>query len=178
MHKVCQTVAFAHSKGVVHRDLKPENIMVGPFGEAYVMDWGLALLLGSNERGGIVGTPAYMAPEQAAGRSDEIGPCSDVYSLGAILYELLTGGMPHELSLALERTTTFEEVLAAPNSRWLEPVSRALAQPSDVAAEVLARKMLDNAKSGAHLRAVGPLRALGLLLSAPFRPRAVLARKA
>ena len=114
VHKVCQTVAFAHSKGVVHRDLKPENIMVGPFGEAYVMDWGLALLLGSSERGGIVGTPAYMAPEQAAARSDRIGPRSDVYSLGAILYELLSGAMPHELSLAIERTTTFEQVLASP----------------------------------------------------------------
>src|SRR6185503_9203383 len=98
MHTVCLTVAFAHQKGVVHRDLKPENIMVGPFGEAYVMDWGLALLLGRAERGGIVGTPAYMAPEQAAGRTNEIGPRSDVYSLGAILYELFARRMPHEVS--------------------------------------------------------------------------------
>jgi WD40 repeat protein len=116
MHTVCLTVAFAHQKGVVHRDLKPENIMVGPFGEAYVMDWGLALLLGRAERGGIVGTPAYMAPEQAAGSLAEVGLRSDVYSLGAILYELLAQRMPHELSL--ERSAGEEgslaKVLAAP----------------------------------------------------------------
>ena len=116
MHTVCLTVAFAHQKGVVHRDLKPENIMVGPFGEAYVMDWGLALLLGRAERGGIVGTPAYMAPEQAAGRVNEVGPRSDVYSLGAILYELLAQRMPHELSLETRASEhgSFEKVLAAP----------------------------------------------------------------
>ncbi len=116
MHTVCLTVAFAHQKGVVHRDLKPENIMVGPFGEAYVMDWGLALLIGRAERGGIVGTPAYMAPEQAAGRTSEVGPRSDVYSLGAILYELFARRMPHELSLETraDEHGSFESVLAAP----------------------------------------------------------------
>ena len=116
MHTVCLTVAFAHQKGVVHRDLKPENIMVGPFGEAYVMDWGLALLLGRAERSGIVGTPAYMAPEQAAGRGAEVGPRSDVYSLGAILYELLAQRMPHELSLEKRQDEhgSFDRVLAAP----------------------------------------------------------------
>src|SRR5262245_47366353 len=116
MHTVCLTVAFAHQKGVVHPDLKPENIMVGPFGEAYVMDWGLALLLGRAARGGIVGTPAYMAPEQAAGRAGEVGPRSDVYSLGAILYELLGQRMPHELSLEkhADEHGSFEKVLAAP----------------------------------------------------------------
>ncbi len=98
LHKVCETVAFAHEKGVIHRDLKPENIMVGPFGEAYVMDWGLALVLG-REEDSVVGTVAYMAPEQAAGRQGEIGPEADVYSLGAILYELLGGAYPHQLSI-------------------------------------------------------------------------------
>ena len=116
MHTVCMTVAFAHQKGVVHRDLKPENIMVGPFGEAYVLDWGLALLLGRAERGSIVGTPAYMSPEQAAGRSAEVGPRSDVYSLGAILYELFARRVPHELSLEThtDASEPFESVLAAP----------------------------------------------------------------
>jgi WD40 repeat protein/tRNA A-37 threonylcarbamoyl transferase component Bud32 len=119
MHTVCLTVAFAHQKGVVHRDLKPENIMVGPFGEAYVVDWGLALLLGRAERGGIVGTPAYMAPEQAAGRVNEIGPRSDVYSLGAILYELFGQRVPHELSLETRarEDDSFGSVLAAPPRR-------------------------------------------------------------
>src|SRR5262249_9118053 len=113
MHKVCLTVAFAHKKGVVHRDLKPENVMVGPYGEAYVMDWGLALLLGRAEKQTIVGTPAYMSPEQAAGRNDEVGPRSDVYSLGAMLYELFARRVPHEASLEKSAGTgeAFEHVL-------------------------------------------------------------------
>ena len=115
MLKVCQTVAFAHAKGVVHRDLKPENIMVGRFGETYVLDWGLALLLGRSLREGIVGTPAYMSPEQAAGRQSDVGPRSDVYSLGAILYELLARRMPHEYSLETASSGhSFEGMIADP----------------------------------------------------------------
>ena len=116
MHAVCLTVAFAHQKGVVHRDLKPENIMVGPFGEAYVMDWGLALLLGRAERGSIVGTPAYMAPEQASGEVGAVGPHSDVYALGAILYELFARRMPHAKSLDARRHEpgSFERMLVTP----------------------------------------------------------------
>lgn len=124
--RVCEAMAFAHDKGVIHRDLKPANVMVGRFGEVYVMDWGLARVLGagaghdrrreaSESRvvsarqattlagdsslatldGDIVGTPAYMSPEQALGLLDDLGPRSDVYSLGAMLYELLAGHMPY-----------------------------------------------------------------------------------
>jgi serine/threonine-protein kinase len=109
---VCNAVAYAHSRGVLHRDLKPGNVMLGPYGETLVVDWGLAKLLGQVEAGspegpltpsaagavtptaGPVGTPAYMSPEQAAGRLDQLGPAADVYSLGATLYCLLVGRTP------------------------------------------------------------------------------------
>lgn len=100
--KVSDAVAFAHSRFVIHRDLKPENIMLGDFGEVLVMDWGLALPFGDFEKSRSIqpsasmgGTPAYMAPEMATGPFDKIGPTSDVYLLGAILYEIVTGKPPH-----------------------------------------------------------------------------------
>lgn len=117
--QVCQGLAYAHSKGVVHRDLKPANIMLGEYGEVVVMDWGLAKLRGSAAdgdgetpphrihtlrstgaadtlHGTIKGTPAYMSPEQARGHVAAIDERSDVYSIGAILYECLTLKRPHE----------------------------------------------------------------------------------
>ncbi|WP_166828148.1 protein kinase domain-containing protein [Thalassoroseus pseudoceratinae] len=101
--RVADAMAFAHSKGVVHRDLKPENVMLGEFGEVLVMDWGLAMPTKEFSHGkrGITptnsmgGTPAYMAPEMATGPLSSIGPASDVYLLGAILYEIVTGAPPH-----------------------------------------------------------------------------------
>ncbi len=110
--KVCQAVAYAHTRGVVHRDLKPSNVMIGAFGEVQVLDWGVAKIRGFLDRaaaagdltpislaspashtnhGSLAGTPAYMSPEQAHGRVDEIDERSDVYALGTILYELLAG---------------------------------------------------------------------------------------
>src|SRR5262249_43101312 len=96
--KVCDAVSFAHSRGVVHRDLHPRNVMVGSHGQVYVMDWGLAVRLGERPvqtlpQGGAgcgSGTPAYMAPEQAWGRDDQIDERTDVFGIGGILYELLT----------------------------------------------------------------------------------------
>lgn len=100
--KVADAVAFAHNRFVVHRDLKPENVMLGDFGEVLVMDWGLALPFGKFEKSRSIqpsvsmgGTPAYMAPEMATGPFDRIGPTSDVYLLGAILFEIVTGRPPH-----------------------------------------------------------------------------------
>ncbi len=127
--KVCEAMAYAHSKGVIHRDLKPGNVMVGRFGEVFVMDWGLARILGRPDRknvriqpaemtqplnlalhekgshasdaplltmdGDVVGTPSYMSPEQASGELDRMGPHSDVYSAGAMLYHLLAGQLPY-----------------------------------------------------------------------------------
>jgi PAS domain S-box-containing protein len=112
---VCNAVAYAHSRGVIHRDLKGQNVILGDFGEVVVLDWGLAKLVGRPEgadhspavvldeaavgggytvQGETLGTLAYMAPEQAAGRLDRIGFHTDVYGLGAILYEILTAGPP------------------------------------------------------------------------------------
>jgi serine/threonine protein kinase len=125
--KICEAVAFAHANGVIHRDLKPENIMVGAFGEVLVMDWGLAKILAENidlkaksetprsangtislitpnetQHGMVMGTPAYMAPEQKRGEIDQIDQRTDVYALGVILKFLLTensnGKIPKSLT--------------------------------------------------------------------------------
>ncbi len=122
---VCNAIAYAHSRGVLHRDLKPANIMVGKFGETLVVDWGLAKVLYDSESarrpidphssfdtadalemtasGLVVGTPGYMSPEQAAGRQDLMEPASDVFSLGATLYTILTGRPPFGGATAMER---------------------------------------------------------------------------
>jgi formylglycine-generating enzyme required for sulfatase activity len=112
--KVTDAIAFAHANEVVHRDLKPSNVMVGLFGEVYLLDWGLAHALepAAHARRGIGGTPAYMAPEQARGeRHDER---ADVYSLGALLYELLAGRRPYAEHERASFAEELEAVRAAP----------------------------------------------------------------
>jgi len=107
---VCDALSYAHEKGVVHRDVKPENVMVGPFGEVYLLDWGVALDLTAPQGDlSVVGTPAYMAPEMVRGALAEISPRTDVFLLGATLHEVLCGTPPHrgdslvEVLLAAER---------------------------------------------------------------------------
>lgn len=113
VRRVCDAMAFAHDRGVIHRDLKPANVMVGAFGEVVVMDWGLARPIGAaagealdverferselrTRDGNVAGTPAFMAPEQAAGRLAELDARSDVYAIGAVLYQLVSGVLPYE----------------------------------------------------------------------------------
>ena len=113
MVKVCEALSFAHSRGVIHRDVKPSNIMVGHYGQVYITDWGVARLLplskdtGGDRRvavsamaeldapGSIIGSPAYMAPEQVEGAHEQIDARTDVFALGATLYQILTGQPPY-----------------------------------------------------------------------------------
>ncbi len=103
---VANAVAFAHSRGVLHRDLKPENVMIGDFGEVLLVDWGLAVRFSDTEMGvraphrsavrRTAGTPVYMAPEMVEATGDGLGPWTDVYLLGGLLHEILTGRPPHK----------------------------------------------------------------------------------
>jgi serine/threonine-protein kinase len=117
--QVCRAVAYAHSRGVIHRDLKPDNILIGDYGEVYIADWGLAKGIADLEEtapddlaidtpphytaaGAMLGTPGYLAPEQAEG-PQFAGPRSDLFSLGVILYEILTGETPFNGATGVER---------------------------------------------------------------------------
>ena len=143
---VCNTVAYAHSHGIIHRDLKGENIILGDYGEVIVLDWGLAKRLddkgdghadaedtprdaaeelaampGPTIMGQVMGTPAYMAPEQAHGQSDMIGPWTDIFGAGAILYEILTGRAPFagKTTMDVVRQAQHAEVVP-PREFWRE----------------------------------------------------------
>jgi serine/threonine protein kinase len=146
----CQTMGYAHEQGVVHRDLKPNNIMLGPHGEVLVVDWGLAKRLGSDDTpheavlspapdafatlmGSLSGTPAYMSPEQARGQTDQIGPHTDVYSLGATLWQILAGRPPH--------TGPVKKVLMEVASGHVAPLPKSV---DKILAQICTRAMAPN----------------------------------
>jgi tetratricopeptide (TPR) repeat protein/tRNA A-37 threonylcarbamoyl transferase component Bud32 len=157
---VCNAVAYAHSRGVVHRDLKPQNVMLGPFGETLVVDWGLAKAglerpardadattdptirpqsgpdAGPTLAGSALGTPGYMSPEQANGLHAAVGPPSDVFGLGAILYCLLTGHKP------FEGTTLDDEVTLTKKGLYTPP--REMNKAAPPALDAICRKALQH----------------------------------
>lgn len=137
--KVADAVGFAHSRGVIHRDLKPENVMLGGFGEVLVMDWGLALTTevfneshGVEASGGMGGTPAYMAPEMIIGKPEDIRPTADIYLLGAILYEIITGRAPHTGTDARDCLLSAAKNIIVPTEKKNELVDIALRAMSDL----------------------------------------------
>jgi tetratricopeptide (TPR) repeat protein/tRNA A-37 threonylcarbamoyl transferase component Bud32 len=144
--QLCRTVAYAHSKGVIHRDLKPDNVMIGRYGETIVLDWGLAKVRGDTEEAGgagyvhlasgsaatetmcgvIIGAPPYMAPEVAEGKGSEADERTDVYLLGATLYEMLTGRAPRQGSSRDEMIELARTVPPVPPRQVNPQVPRAL----------------------------------------------------
>lgn len=160
--KICDAVAFAHSRGVMHRDLKPDNIMLGEFGEVFVMDWGLAKhVRGGHEldtsrlkssgvadlsgdsfktlSGQVKGTPRYMAPEQAEGRVEDIDERTDIYALGAILYAILTlhppvtGDTVNEVLTKVASGAITPPTSYNPRNTHISRITRPLPQPQDIA---------------------------------------------
>jgi len=144
MIPIARAIQYAHRRGIIHRDLKPANILVDKSGQPYVSDFGLAKQTGSSttltQTGAILGTPSYMSPEQAASGRGLVGPLSDVYSLGAILYALLTGRPPHQgassvdtVLMVLEQDPLPPRLLNPQVNRDLEMiVLRCLQKPSDL----------------------------------------------
>ena len=172
--KICDAVAYAHHRGVIHRDLKPENIMVAGFGQIYVMDWGLSRLTltrpasgsaAQMEAHGPVGTPGYMSPEQARGNPDHMDERSDVFGLGAVLYEIVSGTTPFgdernvDLLIAQTQAGAVKPIDAATagvgvSRRLKEIVARATApRPEDRQQSVseLRRDVASFLRGGLHL---------------------------
>ncbi len=163
--RVCEAVAFAHARGVVHRDLKPANIMVGEFGEVLVMDWGLSCFLLPSEaqfseeddsalgipdcelpleRGVVVGTPSYMSPEQAAGRLYAVEERGDVYSLGAVLYHILTS------TPAVRAESRSETLMRVRKGDFPSPSKRAPGRQIPVALDLIVMKAMAKEPADRH----------------------------
>jgi serine/threonine protein kinase/Tfp pilus assembly protein PilF len=155
---VSRTVSFAHNRSFVHRDIKPENVLVDDFGQVYLTDWGLAAQVGAattrdvrlnhvdDDKGRVSGSPFYMAPEVALGRMELTGPATDVFQLGAILYEILTGRGPYGMT---------------PSTAWIraaghriQPLPRSLSKEfRAVVAKAMAQKPSDRYASACEFAA-------------------------
>lgn len=138
--KISDAVSFAHSRSVIHRDLKPANVMLGTFGEVYLTDWGLAINKSKKKSVEFGGTPDFMSPEMARNQRDDIGTASDVYLLGGILFQIVTGGPPHIGRTAMDRLRAASRNEIAPTDKedpLLEIAYHAMAtEPSDRYASV------------------------------------------
>ncbi len=143
---IAEAIHFAHQRGTLHRDLKPQNVLIDAADQPRITDFGLAKIMKDDSRltqsGVVMGSPSYMPPEQAAGRNGDIGPASDVYSLGAMLYELLTGRPPFRGATAL---ATLREVMEA------EPVApRRLKADIPPDLETICLKCLEKSQSARY----------------------------
>jgi WD40 repeat protein/tRNA A-37 threonylcarbamoyl transferase component Bud32 len=138
VEQMAEGMAYAHQRGVIHRDLKPDNVLLDSDGTPKITDFGLAKRIsepGMTHSGAVMGTPSYMAPEQAAGNTRAIGPLTDVYGIGAVLYRLVTGRPP------FQGTTTLETMLQVSNEEAVRPTQLQPKLPRDL--ETIILKCLD-----------------------------------
>ena len=168
---LCQTVAYAHSRGVLHRDLKPENVMLGAYGETLLLDWGIAKVMGQpdlptdvdphvrlddastaagTQEGTIMGSPSYMSPEVANGFTEKVDERSDIYLLGATLYEILTNQMPRAGSNAIEMIMKAVHERPVPPRKIDKTVSKTL---EAICLKAMAYKQEDRYQTAAELAA-------------------------
>jgi len=142
---VCRAMQFAHSRGVLHRDLKPDNVMIGPFGEVYVLDWGLAFEFGGEPDPRVVGTPSFLSPEMII-PTEPVGPATDVYLLGGCLYKALTKKSPHPGKDLMEMMSS---ALTQPTPEMPEWLPNELA---NILRKAMSRKAEDRYADGGELR--------------------------
>jgi WD40 repeat protein/serine/threonine protein kinase len=193
---LCQAIAYAHSRQVIHRDIKPANVMIGEFGETVLLDWGLAKVQGQADEGAEkladevrllkelgegesvvgkpIGTPSYMPPEQADGRIEDVDERSDVWSLGAVLYEILTGQPPYTSGNA------FEVIGMVLTDEVMPVLSREPEAPPELAAVAMRCLQRDPAQRYQHVSElaadVAAFQTGGLVGAYTYSPLAVLRR--